>query len=316
MNTMRKKIMFITIVGFSGGLVNLILFMHFEPHNTPWLAYALFLPVFLNFGSVLSVPCKSYVKIPTAFFVLLVSHLSILFAAFLPNAPFCLSEIADLYAPFGTTISALISIYFREKVHRDQPEEALRCSNCNTIFHKYDSFCPQCQTLSPMVQKTIDRFPNKRPLDFTPDIQRHVFCCPHCGILYREDKKGRSTEITAMELGSPLRACRSCHYFSIDPQYGEWIFMSKTDRLRYLFHIDLYVSSCFFAVATVTAEYKNTFITAISFISAVLLTAAWTHIRIQEDIKRSRQRAKRNPTYPHILKRMGYENFISRSIDR
>ena len=135
MNTMRKKIMFITIVGFSGGLVNLILFMHFEPHNTPWLAYALFLPVFLNFGSVLSVPCKSYVKIPTAFFVLLVSHLSILFAAFLPNAPFCLSEIADLYAPFGTTISALISIYFREKVHRDQPEEALRCSNCNTIFH-------------------------------------------------------------------------------------------------------------------------------------------------------------------------------------
>ncbi|MBQ3257302.1 MAG: hypothetical protein IJA67_07815 [Oscillospiraceae bacterium] len=313
-NTVRKML-FVTIVGFSAGIANIILYKHLGQNNAPWLACSLFLPVVLHLGSILSVPCKLSVKVSTAFFLIMVSHLGISFAAFLPGAPLYLLDIADLYAPFGTTLSALISMYFHQKAQREPPEEVIRCSNCRVIFHKYDAFCPQCQTISPFVQKTIDHFPNKRPLDFTPDIQKYVFCCPHCGILYREDKAGRSTEITAIALGTPLRACRSCHWFSIDPQYGEWVYMSKADRLRHLFHIDLYVSSCFFAVATVTTEYKNTLLTVIIFSIAVILTAIWTHIRLQDDIKNSLQRARRNPTYPYILKRMGYENFISKSID-
>ena len=161
MNTMRKKMLFIAVVGFSGGLANLILFTQFEHNNTPWLAYALFLPVFLHLGSIFSTPCKFRIKIPTAFFVILVSQFSILFVAFLPNAPVYLLDIADLYAPFGTTFSALISMYFHHKVQLIQPEEVMRCSDCGNIFHKYDAFCPKCQTISPLVQKTIDRFPNK-----------------------------------------------------------------------------------------------------------------------------------------------------------
>ena len=315
MNSLHRKMLFVSIAGISAGIAQIILIKYYGYNVTTWLAYALFLPVFLHFSSVLSVPCKLYIKIPTAFFVLSVSHLNILLISYLPNTPLFLSDIADLYAPFGTTFSALISMYFQAKVQRYQSEDIIRCSSCGKLFDKHDAFCPNCQTLSPMVQKTLDHFPNKKTLDFTPNIQRYVFCCPHCGILYREDKTGRSTEITALELGTPLRACRNCHWFSVDPQFGEWFFMSKTDRLRHLFHIDPYVSSCFFAVATVITEYNSTYLSISAFLITIILTAIWTRIRIRDDIKNSIQRVKRNPSYPHILKHMGYENYISKTID-
>ena len=218
--------------------------------------------------------------------------------------------LLEAFFPLGITLTYLFHeiIWKRFLIpsHKDTfaSDLAVECSHCQTHFPPNVAFCPNCQTISPKVLESYNKYPQKHYLDFTEDIVNSEYVrCPHCKVL----KHGSSSWLPA-RINSPFFCCGNCNEFYTQRGCYEWSVISTLRKIQFCFIGGEWPIYFFFGLFICYSNAGQSLPFAIAlFILLISLRILWIRGILSFDIRASKNRLKANPEYPKILADMGYE---------
>lgn len=317
MRKTHRIILFTVIVGVLTELI--LLLMHDQVDHYFWSFLVDLLCVLCGFKVLLAILSTSTTFIGIILQSILLLVLSPWSLRFLPGIFGSISityEHYVLYAPISFIGIALVfgSIFsHREKQLEKTAAETQDnfCKQCGQNISSTEAFCPHCHKLSHKVYETLERYPRKHYLDFTPDIREGSAFCPHCG-----DHKGIASAPFCY-LKTPIQACKNCRQFYLEPCCYEWAVVSPAKRIH------LYCSSVSFQLCVLCIVFylvgaliyqQNIPFTLTLLCSAFLLRFIWIKVVCAEDLQASEQRLEQNPDYLQTLADMGYYSQMDKTL--
>lgn len=210
------------------------------------------------------------------------------------------------YKCFILVVNLLMITYLKaQKLIPTTPKHGRPCSRCGTTIEESEVFCPSCYTISPAVYETLDRFPQKRYLDFAAEHTKVGHDCPHCG--HKVDTNWRRS----ITVGYPIKLCPKCKNHYINSHCIEWTLSSRLMKVRIylvtiiftplIIHLALFGLYCIAPI--VSKEATNA-----AWIVSAIATAPALYLNYKVPKDRSLRRLEANPDYPQLLKFMGYQH--------
>lgn len=212
--------------------------------------------------------------------------------------------------PLGITLSYLFhELIWKRRLSQPQMDVAhseadMECHHCKTYFSAAKAFCPNCQTISPKVLETYNKYPQKHCLDFTEDvIDMEYVRCPHC-----KARKRGSSSWSPRQINSPFFRCGECNDFYTIRGCYEWSVISKFRKIQFCLIGDMWPIYFIFGLYICYSIGKQSLSFAVVvFITLISIRILWIKLIVSFDIRESEARLNANPGYPQLLANMGYE---------
>lgn len=284
---------------------------YYFPSEILYLEYLSYAFLMLSIGSDILFFCQKISQTLQGLLPLLLISPPLLHATFSLISPILKhSYFLEAYFPLGITLSYLFHEllwkrhFAQRKPDTPHPEITVECHHCKSHFSVEKAFCPNCQTISPKVLETYNKYPKKHYLDFTEDIvNRDYVRCPHCKL-----RKRGSSSWSPRKITTPLCLCKGCYEFYTDRGCYEWSVISSFRKILFFIIGDMWPIYFIFGLFTCYSIIGQSLLLSIGiFIVLIFTRILWFKLIVSFDIRESEARLKANPNYPLLLANMGYE---------